>query len=178
MTVGAGQNVGPLAVRCGPALLEPMGVQPPPRNACQIGQVSIAVAKVNPGNGNQSSVYIGIRNAGDTDCSLLGYPGVAARHTTGPAVEVLHQGSYEIPDPVTTLVDLQPGRSAYFGVGWLDVDPPCAQIQSLDVSLPAEPGGSEVPLAIAACASNGTTPILDVTTMAAADAFTGGAPPP
>lgn len=178
VTVGQGQNVGPLSLRCGTALLAPMGVPAPPQNACQLDQVSISVAKTNPGSANQPSEYIGIRNTSAADCNLSGYPGVAADHADGTTIDVLHQGSYEIRDPGITSIDLHPGQTAYFGVGWLDANPPCTEIQTVAISLPYEPGSVQLPVNINACGQNGTASILDVTAIGNAAQFTGGTPPP
>lgn len=144
--------------------------------ACRAGQVSISVARQNPGNANQPSDYIGIKNITDQPCDIAGYPAVS---TPQGSIEIRKQSSYEIRDPGTMSIQLEPGHSAYFGTGWLDSNPPCTQLRSLQVTLPSDTQPVDVPVMINACAAeSGAIPSLEVTAIAPSSAFTGGAPPP
>ncbi len=66
--------------------------------------------------------------------------------------------SYEIRDPGTMSVQLQPGHSAYFGIGWLNSNPPCTQLRSLQVTLPSDTQPVDLPVMITACAESGALP--------------------
>lgn len=145
--------------------------------ACRAADVSVYVAKKNPSNANQSSDYIGIRNTGRSDCLLRGYPRVAVTGSGTSDVQILHQSAYEISDPGAVSIALQPGSSAYFGVGWSTEGPTCAAIDRLGVTLPGGGSPVSVPASLKACAGTDGRPFLDVTSVAPAGAFS-GAPAP
>ena len=145
--------------------------------ACRSDEVSVSVAKQNPGNAGQPSDYIGIKNVTGQPCDIGGYPGVSTASGQGP-VQTLKQGSYEIRDPGTMSIQLLPGHSVYFGIGWQNSNPPCSQLRSLQVAVTSDAQPINLTITITACAQNGSRPELDVTAIAPASAFTAGAPPP
>src|SRR5439155_24617214 len=59
-----------------------------------------------------------------TSCSLDGYPALTLYDKAGHRISTAigHGGSYQVNDPGPHVVTIQPGKSVYFGFGWIDVN--------------------------------------------------------
>lgn len=86
---------------------------------CATAELSAKEGGGEAGLGNRSTVYL-LTNVGAAPCHLDGYPGMAFLSATGRVLlgTVQRGNSYLFNDPGPSEVDLAPGESASFGLGW------------------------------------------------------------
>ena len=98
------------------------GSQHPPR--CDSPHLRLTFDRQLQGVMNQTGAFFKLTNTSSISCSMLGYPGFQPSDAAGHPIPIndTRGSSYVISDPGPHLLVLQPGASAYFGVGWADYD--------------------------------------------------------
>ncbi len=125
---------------------------------CEAAQLRIAQSGVNGAAGTIERTF-SLVNAGPAPCTLDGYPGLLLLGH-GPAVQptnVVRGGGLTFENIPPSAVELAPGATAYFNIGYSDVTAPCSTATAVAVIPPATSTHLAVSVApsILAC-DNGT----------------------
>jgi hypothetical protein len=136
---------------------------------CGAGQLSAVVGSGTGGAGGSELVEIDFRNESRESCVLEGYPVVRALNAQREdlRLSVDHNTSlFQDHEPTgPTLVRLDPGAVAYFGVYFRDSPPddrPCADLRHFEVSAPGSSEALVVPFYGTPCSSPDQPPTLSV----------------
>ena len=161
------------------------GSVPPVPPACQADQLSFALARDLGSLMQQPGAYFSFTNTSTTTCSLYGYPGFELVSTSGQLIPLTatRGSSYQIIDPDSQLVTLNPDMVAYFGFGWVDVNQPTGTTSGCETAagaLAIPPGTTQQLSTVAhlsslVCPSNGVFR-GQITAVAPGPAFTPSSP--
>jgi Protein of unknown function (DUF4232) len=128
---------------------------------CQVSDLRIATTGQGGAAGTQE-VTFSLTNTSTTSCPTYGYPGMLLVRTTGAALPttVIRGGSLTFEDIAPTHVTLGPGLTAYFNLGFTDVQTAtttCSSTHTVEVTPPTNTTHAtvNVGLGIDAC-DNGT----------------------
>lgn len=90
-----------------------------PVDACTTGNSTLMAPPPDAATGHRGQ-FVQLVNAGDAPCTLDGYPDIAYGDQNGHVLDVTidHGGSFMAQDPGATPITLQPGESAFAGIGW------------------------------------------------------------
>lgn len=143
---------------------------------CHSDQLHLTLDKVNQATMQQGSAFFRNTNSSATACVIDGYPGfVAYDQNLHPVPGTLRRGgSFTANDPGPRPVDLHPGASAYFAVGFATVEQPsgsnagCFKVTSVQSIPPNE----TTPLKVSAEINDVCPGSLSITAVATASAFT------
>lgn len=113
--------------------------------ACAGPQLALEVESSDAGAGNRGMI-LSLRNAGTGTCSVTGYPGVTLRDGEGRPVVAIRADPWITgdPDEPPRPVELSPGASAFFDIGWNVVphesegETRCPVVQGLRVTAPGD----------------------------------------
>ncbi len=128
---------------------------------CQVSQLRIAVAGQGGAAGTQEITF-SLTNTSSATCSTYGYPGMLLVSTTGAALPttVVRGGGLTFENIAPATVTLAPGQTAYFNLGFSDVQTnttTCSSAHTAEVTPPTNTTHAtvDVALGIYAC-DNGT----------------------
>lgn len=119
--------------------------------ACQSSQLTLALDLNLKSNMNQTGAYFSLTNTSNVLCTLSGYPGLTAKTVSGQTIDSSRGSSYLINNPSAQTVALGPNTSAYFGVGWAELNSSGSSADCLNTTtVSATPPNNTAPLTISA----------------------------
>jgi Protein of unknown function (DUF4232) len=165
--IGLGLSEAPITHPASPSLprVPTTTVSPPPTSAkppatsailpahalvpCSSGQLSAKVGRVGVALGNVGVIFT-FTNTSARNCSLQGYPGVHMLDANGDPLptEVTDGVAYTVPSIPEQVVDLVPGASASFDLGYSDSTGYGTAICPVAASLAISPPGAQQPILV------------------------------
>jgi Protein of unknown function (DUF4232) len=166
--IGLGLSEAPITHPASPSLsrVPTTTVSPPPTSAippatsaslpahallvpCSSGQLSAKVGRVGVALGNVGVIFT-FTNTSPRTCSLQGYPGVHMLDANGDPLptEVTDGVAYTVPSIPEQVVDLKPGASASFDLGYSDSTGYGTAICPEATTLAITPPGAQQPISV------------------------------
>lgn len=140
---------------------------------CSFAELSISVGQTGAGLGHEGGTIL-FKNTGASECSLFGYPGVAALNSSGQQVEQAQRtpngylGGLETGSTTPPVVDLQPGSVASAMVEGTDVPTgtasSCTTYPALLVTAPTTAQSVRLTLSMPGCSPIQVHPVVNGTT--------------
>jgi hypothetical protein len=155
----------------------------PPLGPCTSADLHLALTRELQSVMQQPAAFFSLTNTSATACTIEGYPTLGIFDASGSLIPALVQygSAYQINDPGSRRVVVQPGASVYFGFGWVNVNEAdggstkgCLSIESVTALVP----GTRTNLRTAAHLKSVFCPTSEaVTAIAPRAAFAGNTSP-
>jgi hypothetical protein len=93
---------------------------------CTAAQLSFTLARDLGSTMQQPAAFFALTNRASQPCTVSGYPTLTLDDTAGRPIPVTIQpgDAYQLNDPGAHTIVLSANQTAYFGFGWVDVNPP------------------------------------------------------
>jgi len=116
----------------------------PVAHVCTATELQLSLARDLGSLMQQPAAFFALTNRSHASCTVAGYPTLSLYDAADRPISLVirHGGAYQLNDPGPLTATVQPGDSAYFGFGWVDVNVPdgntngCVSITRVRVLLP------------------------------------------